>query len=168
MPTFPDVDGVNGPDAIALPKALAAILQGTGGAPPARLWGRGGGVLYFMRSADCPLCGLHVRKLEGRAADFAAADIAITVVVPDSLAGAREVGERVSAPFTVVYGNGAHAEVGLQRVLFNGLQQSGTIVVDGAGTILRRRFASLPFGAFEESDLGLVLPTPVAGVVSAT
>jgi len=122
-------------------------------APAATALGRGGAILYFMRSSDCPLCLGHVRALVARASELAAIGVEVTIVVPDGPAAARQVSAAVRAPFAVVAGDDAHGVVGLRRVMFDGLHRSGTITVGKDGRVASIRRASMPFGAFNDADV---------------
>lgn len=105
-------------------------------------------VLYFMRTADCPVCREHVRRLGQLAPRLAALGASIEIFSPDPLAPSWAA----SAPFPVHSGAGPHALAGFGRTL-GAIQQSGTLVVSAAGRLLLVRRATLPFQAFDEREL---------------
>ncbi|MBL9037082.1 MAG: hypothetical protein JNG84_01085, partial [Archangium sp.] len=72
-------------------------------------------------------------------------------------------------PFPVVAGHDAHRAVGLGRVLFGVVQQSGTLVVDPRGVITMVVRATVPTGAFPEDDVFKLLEAraPAGGVAHA-
>lgn len=124
---------------------------------PARLEaGPGGLLLYFMRSADCPLCRAHVKRLVGMQGNFArhGVNVAVVVPAPDSEVG---VAKSLGATFPVVQSRAAHQQAGFKKVLFELVQQSGTIVTEGAGRITLLQRATNPGSAFPEDAVWALL-----------
>ena len=121
--------------------------------------GRGGLLLYFMRSADCPLCRAHVKRLVAMHAQLARSGLKVCVVVPapDSEVG---VASSLKTTFPVVQGQAAHAQLGLQRVLFELVQQSGTVITDATGRITLLQRATNPGSAFPEDAVWALLEQP--------
>ena len=114
--------------------------------------GRSGAVLYFMRAANCAVCRAHVRRLVQLAPQAEAAGFTVVVVVPDA-AGATEVASSLKTTFPVVSGSDAHRDVGLSKVLFGVVQQSGTVVTNREGGVVVLVRATLPTSAFPEDEV---------------
>lgn len=107
-------------------------------------------LVYFMRTASCPVCNAHVQTIERQGFD----DVATIVVTPGGVDEVATVARRTS--LTVVgSGDSGHAQVGLGRFL--GLQHSGTVVLDTDGTILLARSSTLPTGSFELGEVEALL-----------
>ena len=116
-------------------------------APFATLAGPNSAVLYFMRTSTCPVCHSHLRTIT-RSPVLAQR---VVVVVPGAPADAAQVLRRHPLlTGRVVSSETAHASVGL--FVRGGLQQSGTFVVDAAGSVTSARLSTLPVGAFSESE----------------
>lgn len=116
-------------------------------------------MLYFMRSEDCPLCRAHVKRLVAMHEQLKRRDLNVGVVVPapDSEAA---VASSLKTPFPVLQGQAAHAQVGLKRVLFEVVQQSGTVITDGEGRITLLHRATNPGSAFPEDAVWALLDQP--------
>lgn len=112
-------------------------------------------VLYFMRAADCAVCRRHVKQLVAAGDELQERGARVAVVVPDGIAEAAEVKASLDVPYRVVSGaNGsAHAGFGLHKAVFGQLQQSGTVLLDGAGVVRHVTAATLPIGALNKSAL---------------
>ncbi len=126
-----------------LPPALERAL------PPAAAGARRR-VLYFMRTADCAVCRGHVRRLAALAPELRALGADVVVIAPAAAAAAPSI---AGQPFPVLLVDGLHAAAGLSRALFGKVQQSGTVLVDGAGVVRLVRRATIPFQAFDEREL---------------
>lgn len=105
-------------------------------------------IFYFMRTAECPVCRSHVKRLVDLGPVLARAGAAVTVLAPDETAPAWAA----ALPFPLRLDRAAYAAAGMGRTL-NAIQQSGTIVADGAGKVLAITRATLPFLAFDERAL---------------
>lgn len=118
-------------------------------------------LLYFMRATTCPICVRHVRDLARHIDEYAALGAQILVVVPEGLPTARAWAARQQLPFPVVTGahGSAHEAVGLLRTVFGTLQQSGTILIDKAGTVRYRKAATLPTAGYDRAELLRTLET---------
>ena len=124
------------------------------GLPTELIPGRSGQVLYFMRTANCPVCLAHVRRLAILSADLSRAGFSIAAIVPASASNLEsEVVRTTGASFPVLVGSGSHELVGLRRIFFSLLQQSGTVITDSTGAVLSITRSSMPQGAFPESEL---------------
>lgn len=132
----------------ALPP-LALLHRGVPFKPPATSKGT---LYYFMRTADCPVCRAHVRRLTQLWPTFERAGFSVVVVVNDAT-GASSVATSLKPPFPVVSGAEAHRGLGFERVLFGLVQQSGTVVVDARNIIIKLVRATMPTSAFPEDDL---------------
>ncbi len=119
--------------------------QSTEIAPGAR-----GLLLYFMRSADCPICRAHARKLAVWYPDLVAGGTSVAVVVPE-LGRDVDVEGTLRTPYPVVSGVGAHEALGLKRVFLTLVQQSGTVVTDAQRRVTHLNRANLPTGALDEA-----------------
>ncbi len=105
-------------------------------------------VFYFMRTAACPVCRHHVRRLSELREVLAAAGVAVTILAPDEAAPAWAK----DLPYPLVLGPDPYRAAGFGRTL-GAIQQSGTIIADGAGVVVEVRRATLPFQAFDEAWL---------------
>ena len=105
-------------------------------------------VLYFMRTRDCPVCRMHVRRLVALRERLAALGAEVTLFAPDEQAPAWAAG----VPYPLVTGPAAYAAVGFTKTL-GALQQSGTVIATAAGQVLSVRQAMLPPQAFDEREL---------------
>lgn len=114
-------------------------------------------VVYFMRTADCPVCQRHVRRLSELQAQITASGADVTIVVPDGPEEAAALSARLGLPFPVVASSGAHGTVGLVPKVFGQLQQSGTVVASG-GRVTHVRTATVPLRAFDEEAVLAALP----------
>jgi len=108
-------------------------------------------VLYFMRSSHCPVCGSHVRALIREAGAGAYGDARVVIVVPGEAADAAHIAAKAGSAASVIASTAAHAEAGLD--VKTGLQQSGTFVLDAAGTVVSARIATVPTGAFDHREV---------------
>ncbi len=122
--------------------------------------GPGGLLVYFMRSADCPVCRAHVKRLVALWPQLSQQGFAVGVVVPE---GDRDlaVAQSLRTPFPVAEGVQAHSTLGLRRTMFDLVQQSGTVVTDRDGVIVHLQRATMPTSALDE-DAVLALLTPAA------
>lgn len=128
-----------------------AVIDPTGSARSLRQLVAGRRALvYFMRSASCPVCNAHLRTIAG----MGLADAAVVVVTPGGAAEAAAVASRVALD-VVASGESGHAAVGLGRFL--GLQHSGSFVLDADARILSARTATLPTGSFDRSEVAALL-----------
>lgn len=109
-------------------------------------------ILYFMRTRDCPVCRMHVRRLIALQERLTALGAEVTLFAPDEQAPAWAA----AAPYPLVMGLAAYAAVGFTRTL-GALQQSGTVIATAAGQVLSVRQATLPPQAFDERELMQVL-----------
>lgn len=116
-------------------------------------------LLYFMRTADCPVCLGHVRTLMGRADEFEASDVEVIVVVPDGVEAAATLrsAQRIPYPVTTGRTGSAHEAVGLNQKLFGRVQQSGSILVGPNGRVLHAHGATVPTGALDRPGLDAAL-----------
>jgi peroxiredoxin len=108
-------------------------------------------VLYFMRTFDCPVCLGHVMRLARTYPQLQARNTAVLVLGPGD---AREAAElRRKLPFPVAADPELHLYqlFGMGRQL--GIQQSGTALIDSAGTLRYFNRSTLPFGALKEPAL---------------
>lgn len=118
------------------PRAIASFL------------GREGVLLYFMRAASCPICQRHVIDLGGASgAALIGTGRAIVALVPEDPARAALARQRTGNVLPVLSAPELYVALGFRRVLFGGIQQSGTVLVARDGAIVRVHRASLPTNA---------------------
>ncbi|HEY1086169.1 MAG TPA: redoxin domain-containing protein [Archangium sp.] len=128
---------------------LSLARQGARFEPPR---GRSGTLFYFMRTGDCPVCRAHVRRLAQLWPEFSAAGFSVIVVTADEK-DAAEVEQTLRSPFPVAWGVEAHRGLGFGRVLFGTIQQSGTVITNAEGTIVKLVRSTLPSNAFPEDEV---------------
>ena len=107
-------------------------------------------VFYFMRSATCGICLGHVQRL-AKKLERAEQNAHVFVIVPEGLAEAEQVAQRVAFP--VLAGTGAHEAVGLGRRVFGAVQGSGTLLVDREGRVAHFKHGTLQTQAYDEAGL---------------
>ncbi len=139
--------------------ALPAITVWTGRGEKLVLGGFQAGqnlLLYFMRSAHCPICRQHVARIAKLAPEIMALGSRILVVIPEGPEEAIQLQQALNLSFDVVTGvdGTVHAIFGLYRKAFGSIQQSGTLILDANNRVLMRHQAILPPLAF---DLGKTL-----------
>ncbi|MFF2277121.1 peroxiredoxin family protein [Agromyces sp. NPDC058126] len=117
--------------------------------------GAGGLLVFFMRTASCPICNAHVRDLERHADELAARGVRVLLVVPERPDEAEAWRLRRGIPFPVVTGGSgtAHEEVGLTRRVFGVMRQSGTLLIDGTGIVQYALGSTLPTGAYDRTAI---------------
>jgi peroxiredoxin len=108
-------------------------------------------VLYFMRTFDCPVCLGHVMRLARLDPQLQTRHTAVLILGPGDDQEARAL--RRKLPFPVVADRELHIyqTFGLGRQF--GIQQSGTALIDRAGTLRYLNRSALPFGALKEPAL---------------
>lgn len=122
--------------------------------PTANVSGSEASVLvYFMRTPTCPVCHSHVAHLVRMVAAKPELAARLFIVTPGDEADAGLVAarhpalaDRIGASLT------AHESVGL--FVKAGLQQSGTFIVNGQGTVLWAKTATVPLGSFDARAVG--------------
>lgn len=116
-------------------------------------------LLYFMRSASCPVCNSHVKQLTRRNDEFAAAGVQVMVVVPEGRAEAAKWHAKRLPPFPVVTGRRgtAHEDVGLAKKIFGALQQSGSVLIDQAGVVRHAHAATMPTSSYDTKGIDLAI-----------
>jgi hypothetical protein len=135
--TMPDIDLV-GPD------GHATTLHRVRGEEPA--------VIYFLRSATCPICLRHARTLVGLAASGELAGDRVLLIVPGGAAEAATVAGRVPGAEAMSWASGdGHARAGLATFLT--VQHSGTFAVSAGGAVRYRRTATVPSNSFSGTEL---------------
>lgn len=110
-------------------------------------------LLYFLRSTTCPVCNRHVRDLAAHAARLAG--VRVLLVVPEDRGTAAAWRARRDVGFPVLVGRGdrPHQRVGLGRRIFGTMQQSGTVLLDAAGTVRHLRAATVPTGGYDRAGV---------------
>jgi peroxiredoxin len=114
-------------------------------------------LVYFMRTAGCPVCLQNVRQIQKLLPELQTHKIAVIVVVPDSI-DAAGVKEKNGLTMPVLFGNGdAQSLAGYDKKMFGIMQQSGNIVVNPAGEILSQKISTNPMQSFRKADLEALL-----------
>jgi peroxiredoxin len=113
--------------------------------------GRHNVVLYFMRTFDCPVCLGHVMRLARTYAQIQAQNTVVLVLGPGDTHEAELLQRKL--PFQVLADpdRTVYQAYGLGKAL--GIQQSGTFVIDTAGTLRYANRATVPLGAMKEPAL---------------
>jgi peroxiredoxin len=116
---------------------------------------RTGVLLFFMRSATCPVCNLHVKHLVRDADEYAAAGVQVMIALPEGREEAARWKAKQSVPFVVVTGRrgSAHEAVGLTRKVFGSMRQSGSILVDSHNRIRHAHAATVPTSSFDSKGV---------------
>ena len=122
-------------------------------------------LLYFMRSASCPVCNSHVKDLASRAAQLAADDVRVLVAVPEGRQEAADWKAKRSLPFPVVTGRQGtpHEAIGLTKKVFGALQQSGSVLIDRDGVVRHAHGATMPVSGYDKKGIAAAirgLPAP--------
>jgi len=116
-----------------------------------RLSGHQGAVLiYFMRSASCPVCNRHVQDLIRSRDDLTGTTILIALPTDRREAAAWKTKRQI--PFPVVVGRQGtpHEMVGLTRKVFGSMQQSGSVLIDAEGIVRHAHGATMPTGGYDK------------------
>lgn len=102
--------------------------------------------LYFMRAPTCPQCNNAVRRLAEQQSSLRERGVEVVVAMPTGTEEAAAWKSAKNVPFDVVTGRAgtAHEEAGLLRRVFGLIQQSGGILVDGAGSVQYLHIATNP------------------------
>lgn len=108
-------------------------------------------VLYFMRTFDCPVCLGHVMRLARTSAQLQARHTAVLVLGPGEIDEAEALRRRLPFPVAADPDLHIYQTFGLGQSL--GIQQSGTALIDRAGTLRYLNRSTLPFGALKEPAL---------------
>ena len=113
---------------------------------------KGAVLIYFMRSASCPVCNRHVQDLARTAF---AVDVQVIIAVPEGRPEAAAWKAERRVPFPVLIGRQGtpHEVVGLSRKVFGSLQQSGSILIDSQGIIRHAHGATLPTGGYDKKGI---------------
>lgn len=111
-------------------------------------------LLFFMRTASCPICIMHVKQIQRLLPYLNKNGIDVLIVVPEGVAEAEALKARYQLTMPVLAGEGnAHALVGLNKAMLGTMQQSGTFLVDASGEILYSKQATMPLYNFNEGEL---------------
>ena len=112
-------------------------------------------ILYLMRAASCSICRKHVRALVRLFDQIRDLGVDVVIIQPGSDGASRTLADTLSTPFTIASGrdSGAYAAIGSPAWSLAVSPRCGTLLVDGRGVVRYARVASLPFGAFSESEL---------------
>lgn len=113
--------------------------------------------IYFMRSADCLACRIHLDELICEVDELRRIGSEIVVVIPEGIDKAGELFDAVCAPFPVATSFVSFAAVGLQKKFFGRILQSGTILLDNEGRVIYARRATLAALSLPMSGLKKVI-----------
>jgi peroxiredoxin len=145
---------------VGTPTPVLALEDSDGNAVRlADIRGTSGVLIYFMRTASCPVCNAHVRDLVARSDELGARGVTVLIAVPEGRTEAAAWKARSNIPFTVVTGEPGtpHQSVGLNKKVFGSLQQSGSILVDANGVIRHSHGATLPPMAYDKAGIAAAL-----------
>lgn len=113
-------------------------------------------VLYFMRTASCHICNRHARDLAAQRDTLGEQGVDLAIVLTEAVDEARAWQQQrgIAVPaLTSASGTTIHAQLGLDRKVMSTMQQSGTVLVDRAGTVRYSRRATSPTGAYDRTEL---------------
>lgn len=111
-------------------------------------------VVYFLRSASCPVCRNHLRALARRHSDIANNGARVLSVVPDGPEAAKELASWLGLPVPVLTNSAhSHAEAGLEPILWGQLQPSGTVLLGKTRQVHYARRAAFPPMGYNEREL---------------
>ena len=113
--------------------------------------GRQNVVVYFMRTFDCPVCLGHVMRLARTYDQIQAQNTVVLVLGPGDRHEAEQLQRKVPFPVLADPDRTVYRAYGLGKAL--GIQQSGTFLIDGAGTVRYANRATVPLGALKEPAL---------------
>jgi peroxiredoxin len=111
-------------------------------------------VVYFMRSATCPVCNGHIASLVAMVTAGELSGATLTVITPGGAAEAARVAARVPATAGRVFATTAAeglANVGLGTFLT--IQHSGSFVLAEDGTVLSSRTGTNPMTSFSRREV---------------
>ncbi|WP_112246609.1 redoxin domain-containing protein [Kribbella monticola] len=117
--------------------------------------GSRGVLVFFLRSASCPVCNAHVRNLIKKADEYAAAGVQIMIAVPEGREEAAQWKSKGKIPFRVVTGRrgSPHEAFGLVRKLFGSMQQSGSVLVDADNVVRHAHGATNPMNSYDKAGI---------------
>ncbi|MFN8075880.1 MAG: redoxin domain-containing protein [Kineosporiaceae bacterium] len=123
--------------------------------PLTDLAGPGGLLVYLMRTTTCPVCAAHVRSLVADRPRFEQAGVQLAVAVPEDAGTALEwaTKRRPGAPVVTGVGRSVHEWAGFARKALGTMQQSGTVLLDGAGVVRHVHAATMPVAALDRRGL---------------
>ena len=115
--------------------------------------------IYFMRALSCAQCNAAVQNMAKNRADFAAANVAVLIAVPEDPADAAAWKAKKNIPFPVVVGRAgtAHAEVGLLRKVFGAIQQSGSVLLDKRGVVRYTHVSTNPGASYNRNEVAAAI-----------
>jgi peroxiredoxin len=111
-------------------------------------------VVYFMRSATCPVCNGHIASLVAMATAGELHGATLTVITPGGAAEAARAARKMSPTAGRVFATTATevlAAVGLGSFLR--IQHSGTFVLAEDGTVVSSRTGTNPMTSFSRSEV---------------
>lgn len=116
-------------------------------------------LVYFMRSATCPVCNRHVKNLADHHAEYAARQVQILIAIPEGRDEAAEWAAKRQLPFPVVTGRrgSPHEAVGLMKRVFGSMQQSGTLLIDRTGIVRHAHAATMPTNSYDKRAIDRAL-----------
>lgn len=111
-------------------------------------------VVYFLRSASCPVCRNHLKALARQHNAIATSGAQVLSVVPDGPEAAKELATWLGLPVPVFTNSAhSHAEAGLEPVLWGKLQPSGTILLGKTRQVHYARHSAFPPMGYNEREL---------------
>jgi peroxiredoxin len=121
--------------------------------------GKNAVLIYFMRSASCPVCNRHVQDLIRRRDEFAADGVRVLVALPADRREAAAWKDKRQVPFPVLVGRRGtpHEMIGLSRKVFGSMQQSGSVLVDSQGIVRHAHGATMPTGGYDKKGIAAAI-----------
>jgi peroxiredoxin len=115
--------------------------------------------IYFMRALSCAQCNAHVQRIIKNRAEFDAANVRVIIAVPEDRADAAAWRAKKNIPFPVVMGaqGTPHEAVGLLRKVFGALQQSGSVLFDGAGVVRYTHVSTNPGSSYNAAEVAAAI-----------
>jgi hypothetical protein len=111
-------------------------------------------VVYFMRSASCPVCNSHIASLVAMVKAGELNGATLTIIAPGGAEQAAKVTRKVPASAGRVFATTATeglAAVGLGSFL--AIQHSGSFALAEDGTVLSSRTVTNPMVSFSRSEV---------------
>ncbi|MCP2337632.1 peroxiredoxin family protein [Actinomadura rupiterrae] len=112
-------------------------------------------LIYFMRSASCPICNRHVQDLVRSREEYAANGVEVCIAVPADRNEAAAWKAKRGVPFRVLVGRSGtpHEMLGLNRKMFGSMQQSGSVLVDADGVVRHAHAATMPISSYDRKGI---------------
>jgi peroxiredoxin len=110
-------------------------------------------LVYFMRSATCPVCNAHIATILRLEQQGELAAARVVIVTPSTADDAASVARKLGTDAAIVLASteASRAAVGLSSFL--AIQHSGSFVLDPSGRVLSARTATVPTASFSRDEV---------------